>query len=397
MENRMEKSSSPIARYFVATIAVLLFAPVGCSKKAEPPKGRPPALVVTTTVSQQDVPLQLKTIGTMEASESVTVRTQISGELTRVAFREGQDVQKGALLFQLDPRTYQATIRKAEATLARDQVIMNNARKDYERYSQLVKDGIVTHEQAEGYRTKAESAAADVSADQATVDSAREQLAYCTINSPISGRLGILAVDSGNVVKANDTVLVSINKLTPINASFTIPEKQLPEIKRRMASGKVVVEAEVTGTSGFREKGVISFFDNSVDPATGTIRLKAAFDNDSKQLWPGQFVNLSIILAMKNNAMVIPSQAVQTGQNGQFVFVVKDDATAEIRQVVTSSVMQGMTVIEKGLQPGEQVVIDGQMRVIPGGKVEIKQPDKTGAPKSASPTPQSSAANPAGK
>lgn len=360
----------------LAMCATLFLLATGCAKKAEQPKGRPPALVVTAPVTQRDVPLQIKAIGTMEASESVTIRTQISGELTRVAFREGQDVQKGALLFQLDPRTYLASIRKADATLARDRVIMNNARKDYERYSQLVKDGIVTQEQAEGYRTRAESAAADVAADQASLDSAREQLAYCTLRAPISGRLGVLAVDRGNVVKTNDTALVTINKLTPIRSTFTIPEKNLAEIKKQMAAGKVIVETEVPGIAGVKEKGVLSFIDNTVDPATGTIRLKAVFDNLQKQLWPGQFVNLSITLAMRNNAVVVPSQAVQTGQKGQFVFVVKADATAELRPVVASSVEQGMTVIETGLQPGEQVVIDGQMRVVPGGKVEIKKPDK---------------------
>lgn len=382
----MTKSSSLIAGFILPTsIAIFLLVISGCSKKVEPPKGRPPALVVTAAASQQDVPVRLKAIGTMEASESVTVRTQISGELVKVAFREGQDVQKGALLFQLDPRTYQAAIRKAEATLARDKVVMDNAGKDYQRYSQLVKDGIVTQEQAEGYRTKAESAAADVAADQASVDSAREQLAYCTINSPISGRLGVLAVDRGNVVKTNDTVLVTINKLIPIHASFTIPEKELPEVKRRMAGARMTVEAEVPGTKDIREKGVVSFYDNTVDPTTGTIRLKAAFDNANRQLWPGQFVNLSIILGMKNNAVVVPSQAVQTGQTGQFVFVVKADATAELRPVVTSSVVNGMTVVEKGLLPGEQVVIDGQMRVVPGGKVEIKQPEKSDSAISAAP------------
>lgn len=345
----------------------------GCAKKVEKPKGRPPALVVTSMVSQQDVPVQIKAIGTMEASESVVVRTQISGELTNVAFREGQDVQRGALLFQLDPRTYQAAIRKAEAALARNRVIMKNASKDYERYSLLVKEGIVTQEQVEGYRTKAESAAADVAADQASVDSAREQLAYCTINSPISGRLGILAVDRGNIVKANDTVLVTINKLSPIHATFTIPEKQLPEVKRYITAGKVVVLAQVSGTPNFEEKGIVSFLDNAVDSTTGTIRLKAAFENAGKHLWPGQFVNLSVILSMNKNALVVPSQAIQTGQNGQFVFVIKPDSTADIRPVVASSVVHGMTVIEKGLQTGEQVVIDGQMRVIPGGKVEVKE------------------------
>ena len=363
-----------IARTIILTaLFPLCVSMYGCSKNIEKPKGRPPALVTTASATQQNVPVLIKAIGNIEASESVVVRTQISGELIRVAFREGQDVQKGALLFQLDPRTYQAAIRKAEATLARDKSIMDNARKDYERYSQLVKDGIVTQEQAEGYRTRAESAAADMSADAAAVDSAREQLAYCTITSPISGRLGVLAVDRGNVVKANDTILVTINKITPIHASFTIPEKELPEVKRLMAGGRITVEAEVPGTAGIREKGVVSFFDNTVDPATGTIRLKALFDNADKQLWPGQFVNISIVLAMKNNAVVVPSQAIQTGQNGQFVFVVKPDATADIRLVVSGPVSRGMTVIEKGLQSGEQIVIDGQMRVIPGGKVEIQE------------------------
>lgn len=369
----------------IAGCMSFVFAGSGCARKAEKPKARPPALVVTAAASQQDVPVQLRAIGTMEASESITIRTQISGELVKVAFREGQDVQQGALLFQLDPRVYQAAIRKAEATMARDRVVMANARKDYERYSQLVKDGIVTQEQAEGYRTRAESAAADLAADQAALDNTREQLAYCTINAPISGRLGVLAVDRGNVVKANDTVLVTINKLTPIHATFTIPEKELFEIKRHLAGGKLAVEVEVPGSAGIREKGVVSFLDNTVDPATGTIRLKASFDNSKKQLWPGQFVNLSLTLAMKNNAVVVPSQAVQTGQKGQYVLVITQDSTAEIRPVVAGTVVQGMTVVEKGLQSGEQVVIDGQMRVVPGGKVEIKQPDKPAVAKPVAP------------
>jgi len=355
------------------TVPLLLSA---CSRKAEKPKGRPPALVVTATVSQQDVPIQLKAIGTMEASESVTIKTQLSGELTRVAFKEGQDVEKGALLCHLDPRSYQAALKKAEAALARDRVIMENAKSNYERYRQLVKEGIVTQEQSEGYRTTADSAVASVAADQAEVENARAQLSYCTIKAPISGRLGVLAINQGNVVKANESVLVTINKLTPIFATFTIPEKELPAIKRQMAEGRVGLVAEVPGQPGVTEKGVITFLDNSVDVATGMIKLKGTFENSLKRFWPGQFVNLAIILGMKNNAVVVPSQAIQTGQNGQFVFVVKPDATADIRPVVSGPVSQGMTVVEKGLHPGEQVVIDGQMRVIPGGKVEIKQPDK---------------------
>lgn len=366
-------------RLFFLLTAVLSLMVSACSdKKKEQPKGRPPAIVITALSSQQNVPVQLKAIGAMEASESVAIRTQISGELTRVAFREGQDVQKGALLFQLDSRPYQAALRKAEANLTRNRVLLANARRDYERYAQLAREGIITQEQAEGYRTRADSFAADVDADKAAVDNAREQLGYCTLKAPISGRLGVLAVHRGNVVKDNDTVLVTINKLTPINAVFTIPEKDFPEVKKHMAAGTIAIEAEVPGESGIREKGVISFIDNTVDPATGTIRLKASFENPRKQLWPGQFVNLSMILALRENVVVVPTQAVQTGQQGQFVFVIKPDATAELRPVVTGPVHQGVTLIEKGLQPGEQVVVDGQMRVIPGGKVQIVKESGTG-------------------
>ena len=383
----------PRAGFKIATLLMLItfyltsIALSGCAEKTEKPKGRPPALVITAPATEQNVPVLIKAIGNVEASESVSIRTQISGELTKVAFREGQDVQKGALLFQLDSRTQKAALVKAEASLSRNRTLLNNARKDYERYSQLVKEGIVTQEQAEGYRTKADSAAADVAADIAAVESARAQLSYCTITAPISGRLGALAIDRGNVVKANDTVLVTINKLTPINVSFTIAEKDLTAVKRRMASGRVTVAAEVPGATGTKETGVVTFIDNIIDATTGTIRIKASFENSKKLLWPGQFVNLSMTMTLLNKAVVVPSHAIQTGQKEQFVFVVTKEGTAEIRPVVSGPVSGGITVIEKGLQAGEQVVIDGQMRVIPGGKVEIKQPDKPEAAKPGVPAP----------
>jgi multidrug efflux system membrane fusion protein len=328
--------------------------------------------------TQANVPLLIKAIGNMEASESVAIRSQISGELTSVAFREGQEVLKGALLFQLDPRSYQAALKKAEASLSRNQTILSNANKDYLRYSQLVKDGIVTQEQADGYRTRAESAEADVVADKAAVESARTQLSYCTITAPISGRLGALMADRGNVVKATETVLVTINKLTPINASFSISGKELETLKRQMASGRISVAAELPEAPDEREQGIVSFIDNTIDPGTGTIRVKALFENKKKLLWPGQFVNLSMTLAVLNNAVVVPSQAIQTGQKGLFVFAVLPDGTAEVRPVSVGPVSGALTVIEKGVQPGDQVVIDGQMRVLPGGKVEIKGPEKPG-------------------
>lgn len=361
----------------LSILLILLLALPACSPgKKEKTKSMPPALVVTAVARQQDVPIEIKTFGTMEAAESVTIKPMLSGELTKVAFREGQDVNEGALLFEIDPRPYQAALNKAHFSLARNRAIMENGRKDYERYIQLAKEGMVSQEQTEGYRTRAETAAADVAADQAGVENAQTQLSYCTITAPISGRLGALAVDQGNVVKANETALVTINKLTPIRATFTIPEQSLSLVQQRLAAGEMTVAAEVPGTAGITEKGLVSFLDNAVDPATGTIRLKGQFANEQKRLWPGQFVTLSLTLDVRKQAVVVPSQAVQTGQKGPFVFVVKPDSTAEARAVVPGPVYEAITVIDKGLQAGEQVVIDGQMRVIPGGKVEIKAANK---------------------
>lgn len=352
---------------------LLLLALSSCSPDRKEKAGsRPPAPVVTAVAGHQDVPIVIRTFGTIEASESVTIKPMVSGELTTVSFREGQDVREGALLFEIDSRAYQAALNRAVASLARNRAIMENARRDYARYIQLAREGLVSQEQAEGYRTRADTAAADFAADQAVVENARTQLSYCTISAPISGRLGTLAVDRGNVVKANETSLVTINKLTPIRAIFTIPEHSLARVRQRLAAGEMKVVAEVPGTGGMSEEGVVSFLDNAVDPATGTIRLKGQFVNEQKRLWPGQFVTLSLLLDVKKQAVVVPSQALQAGQNGQFVFVVSPDSTAEVRDVVPGPVQGEITVIEQGLQSGEQVVVDGQMRVIPGSKVEIK-------------------------
>lgn len=356
---------------------ILALALPACSPgKKEKTRSIPPALVVTAVARHQDVPIEIKTFGTMEASESVTIKPMVSGELMTVAFREGQDVAEGALLFEIDRRPYEAALNKARSSLARNRVIMENGRKDYERYSQLVGKGLVSQEQAEGYRTRAETAAADLAADQAVVEETRTQLSYCTISAPISGRLGALAVDRGNVVKANETPLVTINKLAPIRATFTIPEQSLALVQQRLATGAMTVAAEVPGTVGLSEKGLVSFLDNAVDPATGTIRLKAQFTNEQRRLWPGQFVTLSLTLELRKDVVVVPSQALQTGQNDQFVFVVRPDKSAEVRVVVPGPTYESITVIDQGLEAGEQVVIDGQMRVIPGGKVEIKTAKK---------------------
>jgi len=363
--------------YWLSVLCLFSLTFSACSPgKEEKKRTMPKALVVTTEARLQDVPIELKTFGTMEASESVTIKPMISGELETVGFVEGQDVNKGALLFTIDSRPSQAALNKALASEARNRVVKDNARQDFERYQQLAVAGLVSQEQAEGYRTKAEAAAADFAADQAAVDNARAQLSYCTIKAPIGGRLGVLATDRGNVVKANETDLVTINRLTPIRATFTIPEQSLSFVQQRLAAGEMTVVAEVPGPAGFTEQGVVSFVDNAVDSATGSIRLKGQFANEQKRLWPGQFVTLSLLLDVKKQAVVVPSQAVQTGQKGQFVFVVSPDSNAEVRAVVPGPMHGGIMVILEGLQAGEVVVIDGHMRVIPGGKVEIKAEKK---------------------
>jgi len=385
--------------YWLSVLCLFSLTFSACSPgKEEKKRTMPKALVVTAAAHLQDVPIELKTFGTMEASESVTIKPMISGELETVGFVEGQDVNKGALLFTIDSRPSQAALNKALASEARNRVVKDNARQDFERYQQLAATGLVSQEQAGGYRTRAEASAADFAADQAAVDNARAQLSYCTIKAPIGGRLGVLATDRGNVVKANETDLVTINRLTPIRATFTIPEQSLPFVQQRLAAGEMTVVAEVPGPAGFTERGVVSFVDNAVDSATGSIRLKGQFANEQKRLWPGQFVTLSLLLDVKKQAVVVPSQAVQTGQKGQFVFVVSPDSNAEVRAVVPGPMHGGIMVILEGLQAGEVVVIDGHMRVIPGGKVEIKaekekQADQGGkgkAPESApSPAPAS--------
>lgn len=356
-------------------VLVALTTGSGCTKKAEKKQGRPPAPVLVAVVGTADIPQRLVAVGTVEATESVVVRPQISGELSAVFFAEGQEVSRGQKLFQMDPRSYQAALKKAEASLARNRVIMDNALKDYHRYAQLVKEGIVTQEQAEAYRTKADSAAADVEADKAAVENARVQLSYTTMTAPIAGRLGNLAVSRGNVVEANKTTLVTLNAIAPIYVTFSLPERELAAVRGRMAEGRMAVEAELPG--GVVERGQVSFLDNLVDSTTGTIKLKGRFDNRNRRLWPGQFVQVSLTLAERKGVVAVPSQALQTGQKGTFVYVVRPDLTAEMRPVVTGAAYNGLTAIEKGLAVAEQVVIDGQLRVSPDARLEIK---KSGQP-----------------
>jgi len=346
-------------------------------KKKEAPKGRPPAPVVVGQSSTRTIPVVLEAVGTVEASASVVVRSQVNGEITAVNFREGQDVGAGQPLFTLDRRAVDAAIRRAEANLVRLMAVQKNAQANADRYAQLIKDGIVTQEQYETFRTQAESGAADVAAARAELDNQRVQLSYLSIKAPMAGRTGNLAVDRGNIVKANDTTLVTINQTKPVYVSFALPERDLVRIRQQLGTGKLKVEARLAGDGGPPEIGTVTFLDNTVDPATATIKLKGTFANAKNRLWPGQFATVRLTLSTIAAAVVVPTQAVQTGQQGQYVFVVAGD-TAELRPVKVGVPYEGVTVIEQGVKPGESIIIDGQMRVVPGGKVMVKSGQSPG-------------------
>jgi len=355
---------------FVGATALLL----GCSTNAAPPPTPPPVPVTTAAVVQKNVPIQVRAIGSVEAYSNVAVKTQVTGELTGVFFKEGDDVKKGQLLFTLDKRALEAALKQAEGALARDQAQAANAEAQARRYEALFGAGVVSKEQFDQIQSNADALNAAVVADKAAVENAKVQLIYCTIYSPINGRAGTLMIHQGNMIKANDTpFLVSLNQVEPIYVTFMVPEQFLADIKRYSGQGKLAVQAVIPNDNRGAATGKLSFIDNTVDTATGTIRLKGEFVNADRRLWPGQFVDVVLTLADQPNAIVIPSQAVQNGQQGPFVFVVKSDMTVEARPVTVNRSTDGQAVIDKGLAQGEQIVTDGQLRLVPGSKVESKQ------------------------
>jgi multidrug efflux system membrane fusion protein len=351
---------------------------VACDKKAPPPK-KPAAPVTAAVVVQKTVPVQIRAIGNVEAYSTVGVKSQIGGELAKVHFREGQDVNKGDLLFTIDPRPYEAALKQAEANVAKDTAQLANAREEVRRYAELVKKGYVAQEQYDQIRTNSAALEATMNADKAMVENAMLQLKYCYIYSPITGRTGYLQSNQGNLIKANaDSPMVTINQVQPVYVTFSVPEQYLGEIKKFMATGKLKVGASSGSGENHPEEGVLTFVDNSVDVTTGTIKLKATFVNRQRRLWPGQFVNVSLTLSSQPDAIVVPSQAIQTGQSGQYVFVIKRDLTVDARPVTVARSLDGESVIGNGLQAGERVVTDGQLRLVPGAKVEIKNDAQSG-------------------
>ena len=393
--------------HFVAfTVTTIALALAGCNSQgaatADPTKTKKTAGVVPVvvgTVSTRNVPMEIQVIGNVEAYSTINVIAQVSGQLIQAGFNEGDYVKKNDLLFKIDPRPYEAAIQQAQANIERDKAMLAQAEANLSRdmaqekyaksnagrYKELVTEGIVSKDQSEQIESNADAIAQAVAADRAAIQSAKANigasnaaletakvnLSYTTITSPIDGRTGNLTVKQGNVVTANVTNLISINEVEPIYVTFAIPENHLSEVKAVMAQGQQLeVFATPQGDDSVKAEGRLTFIDNNVDTTTGTIKLKGTFNNKDRKLWPGEFVRVTLRLSTQANAMVVPNQAVQTGQNGPFVYVVKADQTVEPRPVVTGARVDQDLVVNKGLTVGEMIVLEGQLRLAPGMKVK---------------------------
>lgn len=335
--------------------------------------------VTVSTAVERTVPVQLRAVGNVEAYATVAIRAQVSGELVGVHFKEGQEVKKGDLLFTIDPRPFEARLKQVEANLARSRAQLLNARKQAERYAAVVKNGYVAEEQYDQVVANASALEATVKADEAALENARLELRYTSIRSPITGYTGNLMVHAGNVIKAVDTEkpIVTVNQVHPIHVAFSVPEQNLADVKQSAAQSALEVCVIPSGERCLPVKGELSFVDNTVNPATGTIQLKATFSNEDKALWPGQFVSVSLVLGNESGAVVLPAHSVQTGQEGQYVYVVKADSTVDYRLVKVRRTMDGEVVIESGVQAGERVVTEGHLRLAPGSLVKIVEGNET--------------------
>jgi len=352
-------------------------------KAAERPSAANPVApavpVVIAPVARKPMPVRIDAIGTVQPIATVAVKSRVDGEIAEVKISDGQAVKAGDVLFVLDTRAAEAQLKQAEATLAKDRVQLENAKRDVNRLKPLSEKEFVSRQQLDTAQTTSAALEATVLADQAIIDTFKVQLTYYTIRSPMDGRVGTIALKTGNAVKAQDTIsLVTINQIKPIYVSYAVPQRELPGIRAAVGAGTVPVQAIAPGDRGAPISGKIFFFDNQIDPTTGTISLKAIFDNADERLWPGEFVNVSSTLRVEADAITVPSSAVQVGQTGNYVFVVKSDNTVEMRPVMVDRTVGKESVISKGLTIDERVVTDGQLRLTNGSRVEVRTSNATG-------------------
>lgn len=356
------------------TMGLLALALAGCHAapdKDAAGKGGHRPLVTVAPVATRSVPVQLRATGTVTPEQSVAMRAQVTGNLVRVAVQQGEDVRRGQVLFEIDPAPLKAALAQARATLARDEATARNSAQQFHRYAQLYREGGLSQEQYDQYRTTLEAQQATLQADRANVDNARAQLGYATLRAPIDGRVGLLGVSVGNLVRANDpTPLVTLNQLAPTYVDLTLPERDLATVRRYQARGPLKVTAVGTD-GGAGTTGTLAILDNTVDPTTATFRARARFPNAQHSLWPGQFARVELTLATQNDARVVPNTAIQTGQSGPFVYLVKPDQTVEMRPVKVDRQVGDVTVVAEGLAPGERVVTDGHFQLAPGTAVRI--------------------------
>ena len=358
----------------VCVLGLLALASCHPAEKTPAKKGGGPVPVRVAPATRQAVPLELRTFGSVQALQSVDIRAQVGGPITQLHFKEGQDVQAGELLVSIDPRPMEAALKLAQANLARDRALQADAAREASRQDELLKKGLAAQDAAEHARTQAEALSATVAADEAAVTNVTLNLEYCSIRSPLAGRVGERKVDAGNLVKANEQVLVTVNQIQPVEVSFTLPQQEVARILAAQKQGPLTVRAFVAERPDQVNSGTLTFVDNAVDMATGTIRLKGSFENAQRTLWPGQFVSVVLRVGLDANALTIPGTAVMAGQKGPLVFVAKPDQTADARFVKIIRTHEQTAVIGEGIAEGEQVIVDGQQRLFPGAKLNIAKP-----------------------
>jgi len=371
------------ATIIVIIIVLVIAGYYVLSKKKPAPPVQQGVPVLAGKAIQKTMPVIIEAIGSVEAYNSITVYSRVVGQLQKIHFKEGQDVQKGDLIFTIDPAPFKEKLKNAEAKLAQDTAQLKFNEAEAKRYAFLMEKGAVSKSDYENRQMLAVTQQAIVNADKADVDNARLNVDFCYIRAPFTGRTGVYIVHEGTMIKDNDTKLAVINRITPIYVKFSVAEKQLPDIRKYMASNKLKVRTSVPGFQDKIQEGVLVFIDNTIDPATGMIVLKASFANEDKFLWPGQFVNIALQLTEEQNAIVVPSAAVQISQNGSYIFIVKPDKKVEYRLVTVSRTIGDEKVITKGIIAGDIVVTDGQLKLRDGFPVEIRDslsPAASGAP-----------------